>query len=167
MTALPPAPEEVIQEAAGLLDGQALMTLAVNGADGFPWASTVAYVNDGLDLYFVSARESPRCERLAVDPRAGVAVRSSEDLADASGLAMTGRVEAVTDAGEIERINRLVVLRRRDRHAFAASSHAVAVFRFITGTISLAKVEAGRSASRRYRLETSDPPSRTAAADPG
>ena len=164
MTDLAPASAEVIQEAVRLLDDQALMTLAVNGADGFPWASTVAYVNDGLDIYFVSAREGPRCERLALDPRAGVAVRGSDDLADASGLALTGTVEAVSDAGEIERINRLVILRRQGRHAFAASSHAVAVFRFAAQTLSLTRVEAGRSTPRRYRLDAGQPIPSTAAA---
>ena len=43
-----------------LLDGQRLMTLATNRADGRPQASTLGYLNDGLNLYFVTARDSEK-----------------------------------------------------------------------------------------------------------
>lgn len=34
-----------------LLDGHRIMTLATNRPDGWPQATTVGYVNDGLTLY--------------------------------------------------------------------------------------------------------------------
>ena len=39
-----------------LLDRHRLMTVATNRPDGWPQATTVGYVNDGLTLYFLCAR---------------------------------------------------------------------------------------------------------------
>ena len=50
-----------------LLDGQRLMTLASNRADGRPQASTLGYLNDGLNLYFVTARDSEKLRNITAD----------------------------------------------------------------------------------------------------
>ena len=56
-----------------LLDRERLMTLACNRPDGWPQATTVGYLNDGLNLYFIidqpEIRQSPgRLPRLGGHP---------------------------------------------------------------------------------------------------
>ena len=148
------APPEVVRHAVRLLDSQRLATVAVNGADGYPWAATVGYVNEGLILYFVSARDSLRTKRLAADDRMAAVVRSGVDSSDALGVAMTGRATEILDPEVIARINDLVAKRRRDQNAFGAASHAVALFRFSPESLSLVTVSDGRSSPRRFRLDS-------------
>ena len=50
-----------------LLNGQHLMTLACNRSDGRPQASTLGYLNDGLNLYFVTARDSEKLRNITAD----------------------------------------------------------------------------------------------------
>ena len=154
MTERHPAPPEVVRLAVRLLDSQRLATVAVNGADGYPWAATVGYVNEGLTLYFVSARDSLRTERLAADDRTAAVVRSGADSSDALGVAMTGRAAEVLDPELVAHVNDLVAKRRSDQHAFGAASNAVALFRFSPESLSLVTVSDGRSAPRRFRLDT-------------
>ena len=45
--------EALRQQILGLLDRHRLMTIATNRSDGWPQATTVGYVNDGLTLYFL------------------------------------------------------------------------------------------------------------------
>jgi nitroimidazol reductase NimA-like FMN-containing flavoprotein (pyridoxamine 5'-phosphate oxidase superfamily) len=51
-----------------LLDRHRLMTVATNRPDGWPQATTVGYVNDGLTIYFLCS------------PQMGAAARSSEAM---------------------------------------------------------------------------------------
>jgi nitroimidazol reductase NimA-like FMN-containing flavoprotein (pyridoxamine 5'-phosphate oxidase superfamily) len=80
-----------------LLDSQKLMTLAVNRADGRPQAATLGYLNDGLNLYFVTARDSEKLKNMTADPRVGVAVRGVGEEGEAVGVSIDGRAEEVTD----------------------------------------------------------------------
>ncbi len=50
-----------------LLDQHRLMTMATNRPDGWPQATTVGYVNDGLTIYFLCSPQSQKGGK----PRAG------------------------------------------------------------------------------------------------
>ena len=52
-----------------LLDQHRLMTVATNRPDGWPQATTVGYVNDGLTIYFLCGPESQKAQNLARDNR--------------------------------------------------------------------------------------------------
>ena len=71
-----------------LLDRERLMTLACNRPDGWPQATTVGYLNDGLNLYFIIARTSQKFANLQADSRVSVAIRSE------SGRGGAGRCSA-------------------------------------------------------------------------
>jgi nitroimidazol reductase NimA-like FMN-containing flavoprotein (pyridoxamine 5'-phosphate oxidase superfamily) len=53
------------QKIIELLDQHRLMTVATNRPDGWPQATTVGYVNDGLTLYFLCGPESQKAQNLA------------------------------------------------------------------------------------------------------
>lgn len=56
-----------------------VMTLATQGAEG-PWAAAVFYVNDGANLYFLSAPSTRHARNLERDPR--VAATVQEDYSE-------------------------------------------------------------------------------------
>ena len=57
------------QEIVSILDDANDMTIATVREDGYPQATTVSYVNDGLKIYFGCAANSQKVRGLA-DPRA-------------------------------------------------------------------------------------------------
>jgi nitroimidazol reductase NimA-like FMN-containing flavoprotein (pyridoxamine 5'-phosphate oxidase superfamily) len=60
-----------------LLDQHRIMTVATNRPDGWPQATTVGYVTDGLTLYFLCSPQSQTAANLARDNRNGGAFGSA------------------------------------------------------------------------------------------
>ena len=88
-----------------LLDSHRLMTVATNRPDGWPQATIVAYVNDGLLLYFFVARLSQKYGNVVRDPRVSVAIGGDfSDPADIKGLSLAGKASAVTSNVEFEHV---------------------------------------------------------------
>jgi nitroimidazol reductase NimA-like FMN-containing flavoprotein (pyridoxamine 5'-phosphate oxidase superfamily) len=50
------------------------MTLATNRPDGWPQATTVGYVNDGLTIYFLCSPQSQKAANLARDSRVSLTI---------------------------------------------------------------------------------------------
>lgn len=74
------------------LAGHNVMTLATHGPMGL-WAAAVFYVNDGWQLYFLSAGHTRHATNLAASPR--VAATIQEDYADweaIKGIQLEGTV---------------------------------------------------------------------------
>jgi nitroimidazol reductase NimA-like FMN-containing flavoprotein (pyridoxamine 5'-phosphate oxidase superfamily) len=57
-----------------LLDHHRIMTVATNRPDGWPQATTVGYVNDGLTIYFLCSPESQKAANLARDSRISLTI---------------------------------------------------------------------------------------------
>lgn len=141
-----------------LLDRERLMTLACNRSDGWPQATTVGYVNEGLNLYFIVARSSQKFANLLADPRASVAIRfESGGAGDGVGVSMAGRAVEVVDPEAIERLNRMVTGRYPEVHVWAPSADAVAVMHFKPSIISPVGVVHGRSDAETFSVGERDP----------
>lgn len=136
-----------------VLDRERLMTLACNRPDGWPQATTVGYLNEGLNLYFIVARASQKFANLQADPRASIAIRcESGSRGDAVGLSMAGRVHEVVDPVAIERLNRWVADRYPDVHVYCPSADTVAVLRFRPMVITAVGVAEGRSDAETFTV---------------
>lgn len=136
-----------------LLDRERLLTLACLRPDGWPQATTVGYLNEGLNLYFIVSRTSQKFANLQANPRASVAIRAeSGPRGDGVGLSMAGRVTEVTNPDSIERINRLVAERYPGVHVYCPSGSSVAVLHFRPHIISAVGVVQGRSDPSTFRL---------------
>ena len=57
--------DETREKILALLDQHRIMTLATARLDGWPQATTVGYVNDGLTLYFLCAANSQKAGTIA------------------------------------------------------------------------------------------------------
>ena len=62
------------QQIIDLLNGNRIMTIATNRADGWPQATVVGYANDGLIIYCHVARDSQKFANITRDPRVSLTI---------------------------------------------------------------------------------------------
>jgi len=92
-----------------LLDQHRVMTIATNRPDGWPQATTVGYVNEGLALWFLCGLESQKAANLARDDRVSLTIdHDTPDIMAITGLSMAGHATPVTDRAEAEKVLRLL-----------------------------------------------------------
>jgi PPOX class probable F420-dependent enzyme len=104
--------EPTEQKILELLDQHRIMTLATNRPDGWPQATTVGYVHDGLTLYFLCSPQSQKAKNLARDSRVSLTI--DHDVAaptTITGLSMAAEARAVHERSEIA--SALKMLRER------------------------------------------------------
>src|SRR5512144_2335138 len=85
-----------------ILNGHRLMTVAANRPDGWPQATTVGYVNDGMTIYFLCGPESQKAQNLARDNRVSLTI--DHDVSDPmaiTSLSMAAEAFPVTDPAEL------------------------------------------------------------------
>src|SRR6478672_7376678 len=88
-----------------LLDQHRLMTVATNRPDGWPQATTVGYVNDGLTLYFLCSPESQKADNLARDDRVSLTIDHDTRYPMAiTGLSMAAYARPVSDMAEVTKV---------------------------------------------------------------
>jgi uncharacterized protein YhbP (UPF0306 family) len=103
--------DELKQQILDYLHSHNTMTLATCAAD-IPWAATVFYASDELQLYFFSAAEARHSVNLAANSR--VAVTIQEDYKDwraIKGIQLEGQVLLVD--GVIDKAKALAVYARK------------------------------------------------------
>ncbi|MCA3699731.1 MAG: pyridoxamine 5'-phosphate oxidase family protein [Brevundimonas sp.] len=155
-------PGGAVGAVVALLDSCRLMSIGVNRPDGWPQVTTVGYVNEGLNLYFVTARDSQKLANITADPRVSVSVYSQAINGDAVGVSMAAMAEEVTDPALVERLNQQVFARYADLRVFGPGADSVAVVRLRPQIISPVGVKDGRSKAQSFSLQ----PPRTESGDP-
>jgi nitroimidazol reductase NimA-like FMN-containing flavoprotein (pyridoxamine 5'-phosphate oxidase superfamily) len=91
------------QEIVSILDDANDMTIATVREDGYPQATTVSYVNDGLKIYFGCAASSQKAKNLARNSRVSLTVNlPCSSWKDIRGLSIGGRAERVADPQELD-----------------------------------------------------------------
>src|SRR6476661_10729153 len=97
--------DETRRRILALLDQHRIMTLATLRPDGWPQATTVGYVSEGLTLYFLCGRDSQKAANLARDDRVSLAIdHDSPQVMEITGLSMAAHAHTMTDDREKERI---------------------------------------------------------------
>ena len=91
-----------------ILDRHGDMTIATLREDGFPQATTVTYVHDGLTLYFGCGPDSQKAHNIARHPKVSAVIdKPQADWNAIEGLSLGGIAAKVTDPAEIARIGTL------------------------------------------------------------
>jgi len=104
--------EEIKNKILTLLDRHRIMTIATLRPDGWPQATTVGYVNEGLTLYFLCGLDSQKAANLARDNRVSLTIdHDTPDLMAITGLSMAARAQAVVDRTEAAKVLRLLPLK--------------------------------------------------------
>lgn len=100
------------QKILALLDQHRIMTVATLRPDGWPQATTVGYVNEGLTLYFFCGLDSQKAKNLERDDRLSLTIdHDTADLMAITGLSMAARAQAVEDRAEAEKVLRMLPLK--------------------------------------------------------
>jgi nitroimidazol reductase NimA-like FMN-containing flavoprotein (pyridoxamine 5'-phosphate oxidase superfamily) len=97
--------ETIKRKILTLLNEHRIMTLATLRPDGWPQATTVGYVNDGLTLYFFCGLQSQKAANIAKDNRVSLTIdHDTDQIMQITGLSMAAHATAVTDRAEAERV---------------------------------------------------------------
>ena len=126
-----------------LLDAHRIMTIATLRPDGWPQATTVGYVNEGLKLWFLCGLQSQKAHNLARDNRVSITVdHDTPDLLSITGLSMAARAHRVTDRAEAEMVIRMLPLKYPDAPPSTAqmkmpTPEEVALFRVVPEVVSV------------------------------
>lgn len=88
-----------------LLEQHRVMSLATLRPDGWPHATTVGYVNDGLTLYFLCGIGSQKDANIARDNRVSLTIdHDTDQVMEITGLSMAAHAHLVSDPAEAERV---------------------------------------------------------------
>ena len=132
---------ELERKILSLLDRHRIMTLATLRPDGWPQATTVGYVNEGLALYFLCGRDSQKAGNLARDDRVSLTIdHDTPDLMAITGLSMAAHARRVADKGEAEKVLKLLPLKYPDAPPMDIQMPGpddVAIFRVTPSVISV------------------------------
>jgi nitroimidazol reductase NimA-like FMN-containing flavoprotein (pyridoxamine 5'-phosphate oxidase superfamily) len=104
--------DEIRRKILTLLDQHRIMTVATLRPDGWPQATTVGYVNEGLTLYFLCGLDSQKAKNLERDDRVSLTIdHDTADLTAITGLSMAARAHAVNDRTEAEKVLSMLPLK--------------------------------------------------------
>ena len=107
--------ETIKKKILTLLNQHRIMTIATLRPDGWPQATTVGYVSDGLDLYFLCGLDSQKAQNLARDDRVSLTIdHDTSDLMAITGLSIAGRASAVKSRTKAEEILKMMPLKYPD-----------------------------------------------------
>ena len=107
--------EAIKQKILSLLDQHRIMTIATLRPDGWPQATTVGYVSEGLTLYFLCGLDSQKARNLAQDDRVSLTIdHDTADLMAIIGLSMAGHAQLVEDLATAEKVLAMLPLKYPD-----------------------------------------------------
>ena len=96
---------ELQSKVVELLGQHRIMTIATLRPDGWPQATTVGYVSEGLTLWFLCGLQSQKTRNLALDNRVSITVdHDTSDIMAITGLSMAARAHPVRDRSEARRV---------------------------------------------------------------
>lgn len=115
------------------------MTIATVREDGYPQATTVSYVNDGLKIYFGCDAQSQKATNLARSSKVSLTIDAPyASWEEIKGLSIGGMAERVTDVRELARVQKLMLAKFPQIAEYAAGGNeALAVFRITPQVISV------------------------------
>lgn len=132
-----------------LLDGHRIMTIATLRPDGWPQATTVGYVNEGLTLWFLCGLDSQKAKNLAHDDRVSITIdHDTPDIMSITGLSMAARAHRVSDRVEAEKVLQMLPLKYPDAPPATAQMKMprpdeVALYRIVPEVISVLDYKKG------------------------
>ena len=132
---------EIKNKIETLLDQHRVMTVATLRPDGWPQATTVGYVNEGLTLYFLCGLDSQKASNLARDDRVSLTVdHDAPQVMEITGLSMAARAQPVTDRAEAEKVLRMLPMKYPPQTALPGpmpTAEQVRIFRVVPSVISV------------------------------
>jgi PPOX class probable F420-dependent enzyme len=133
--------EAIRRKILALLDEHRIMTVATLRADGWPQATTVSYVNEGLTLYFLCGPDSQKARNLARDDRISLTIdHDTSDPTAITGLSMAAHAQPVHEADAVAGILQLLARKYPEyasQHVPMPKPEEMCVFRVTPVVISV------------------------------
>jgi PPOX class probable F420-dependent enzyme len=133
--------EQMKRKILKLLDEHRIMTLATLRPDGWPQATTVGYVNEGMTLYFVCGLDSQKASNLTRDERVSLTIDDdTPQVMEITGLSMAARAQRVTHPEEAEKVLRMLMQRYPEQASLPGPMPGpkdIAIFRVTPKVISV------------------------------
>lgn len=144
------------QEIISILNDANDMTIATVREDGYPQATTVSYVNDGLKIYFGCAANSQKAKNLACDSKISLTVNLPyTSWNDIHGLSLGGRAEPVADPQEAGQAGQLIFEKFPQIARYApAELDDIVLFKVIPEVISVLDYRKGFGHSDLVKLRS-------------
>ena len=122
-----------------IIDDVQDMTIATVREDGFPQATTVSYVNDGLTIYFGTAEDSQKARNIAQNNKISVTInRDYGSWDEIEGLSMGALAKPVSDPEEFQKVGGLLFEKFPQIPQYVSTgAEGVALFRVEPKVISL------------------------------
>lgn len=141
-----------------ILDDNRVVTVATVRPDGWPQATLVAFVNDGLAIYVFADRKGQKVANLIADPRASLALgKDTRRPLDIKGLSLAAKAVLIEDKGEIAHARALHLDRHPEQKVLPAPNMAeVALVRFMPEVISVIDYSKGFGHSDLVRVTDRD-----------
>ncbi|MEP9396664.1 pyridoxamine 5'-phosphate oxidase family protein [Mesorhizobium sp. KR2-14] len=133
--------EQLRKKILALLSQHRIMTIATLRPDGWPQATTVGYVSEGLTLYFLCGLDSQKATNLARDDRVSLAIdHDTAQIMEITGLSMAARAQAVVDRAEADRVLQMLPLKYPEQVSLPGpmpTAEQVRIFRVTPTVISV------------------------------
>jgi nitroimidazol reductase NimA-like FMN-containing flavoprotein (pyridoxamine 5'-phosphate oxidase superfamily) len=98
------------QRIVSILDAGLDLTVATNREDGYPQATTVSYVSDGMTIYFGTGAAAQKARNIARDGRVSLTVNLPyANWDEIKGVSIGGRAARVTDPDEAGKAGALML----------------------------------------------------------
>jgi len=98
------------EEILSILRGASEMTVATVRPDGYPQATMVNYVSDGLVIYFGCMADSQKVRNIECNDKVSLTVTPPHfNWEDIRGLSIGGKAAPVSDPEEITRVSELML----------------------------------------------------------
>ena len=126
-----------------LIESHRIMTIATLRPDGWPQATTVGYMSEGLTLWFLCGLESQKAKNLALDNRVSLTIdHDTPDILAITGLSRAARAYRVSDPTEAQKVIAMLPLKYPDAPPATAqmklpSADEIALFRVVPEVISV------------------------------
>ena len=98
------------REVISILNEANDMTIATARDDGYPKATTVSYVNDGLTIHFGCAVQSQKAKNIGRSAKVSLTINLPYTSWDEiRSLSVGGKAAAITDPKEMDRVGQLML----------------------------------------------------------
>jgi pyridoxine/pyridoxamine 5'-phosphate oxidase len=129
----------LLNQVESILEAANEMALATIRPDGFPQATTVSFVNDGLDIFFGCREQSQKARNLAHDCKVSIAISLPYATWDQiRALSIGGIAKRVSNKSETNKVSRLLLKKSPETAAFAPYAMVgVTFFKIVPKVITL------------------------------
>lgn len=101
--------EAIRDQIVSIIDDVDDMTIATVREDGYPQATTVSYVNDGMAIYFGTSADAQKAKNIARCDKVSLTInRPYKSWREIEGLSIGGRAIRVSDPAEQARVGELM-----------------------------------------------------------